>query len=118
MRRQLQWRGLDRNRSGSLLSANIGQQARHASQIGCVMIENGNSVESEWLEGTVKWYSIEKVYGFIELVKGGPDVFVHLKQLRLSGITEPLKEGDKVRFKAEKGNKGLFATEISVISHD
>jgi CspA family cold shock protein len=79
------------------------------------MAENGNAEESTWLEGTVKWYSIEKVYGFIEMNKGGPDIFVHLKQLRLSGITEPLKQGDKVRFKAEKGEKGLFATEISVI---
>jgi cold shock CspA family protein len=42
-------------------------------------------------------------------------VFVHINQLRKSGIDAPLNEGDKVRFATSRGSKGAFATNISLV---
>jgi cold shock protein len=71
---------------------------------------NGN------LTGTVKWFDTKKAFGFIELPDGGADIFVHVNQLRKSGINRVLHEGEKVSFKTNKGPKGNFAVDISVIS--
>ena len=71
--------------------------------------------ESEWQEGVVKWFSQEKVYGFIEMPGDHLDVFVHANKLRESGISDALKPGDKLRFKTVKGPKGLYAINISFV---
>lgn len=63
----------------------------------------------------VKWFDNKKAFGFIELPGGGLDVFVHANQLRKSGITRVLKEGETVRFRTSKGPKGCFATDISIV---
>ena len=64
-------------------------------------------------EGTVKWFSEKKGYGFIEQ-KDGPDVFVHH-----SGITgvgfKSLNEGDRVTFDIEQGEKGPAAVNVTVV---
>ena len=66
--------------------------------------------------GSIKWYDPQKGYGFIELPDGKGDVFLHVKELRKSGITG-LNDGAVVSFKFNKGSKGngLFATEIKVL---
>lgn len=66
-------------------------------------------------EGLVKWFDPNKGYGFIKL-PDGKDVFLHVKELRKSGITG-LNDGAVVSFKFNKGTKGngLFATEIKVL---
>jgi CspA family cold shock protein len=69
-----------------------------------------------YVTGSVKWFSNEKVYGFIELPSGGLNIFVHANNLRKSGINRVLVPGEKLRFKIEQGKKGSFATDISVIS--
>lgn len=71
---------------------------------------------SEPITATVKWFNKDKGYGFISLPGGGLDVFVHAKQLRLSGIERVLNEGEKVSFNVRRGPKGVYATEISVVS--
>ncbi len=47
--------------------------------------------------GTVKWFNLQKGYGFIAPQDGGKDVFVHVTALQQSGITN-LNEGQKVSF--------------------
>lgn len=68
-----------------------------------------------FMQSTVKWFNNQKAFGFIELPGGGLDVFVHANQLRKSGITRVLKEGETVRFRTSKGPKGCFATDISIV---
>lgn len=47
--------------------------------------------------GTVKWFNIQKGYGFLSNPEGDSDVFVHITALEKAGIKE-LKEGQKVKF--------------------
>jgi len=47
--------------------------------------------------GTVKWFNPDKGYGFIKPEDGGPDVFVHVTELRAAGI-KSLSEGERVSF--------------------
>lgn len=51
-------------------------------------------------KGTVKWYNVERGYGFIEPAAGGKDVFVHASALERSGI-RGLNEGQKVTFELQ-----------------
>ena len=69
----------------------------------------------EFKTGLVKWFNAQKAYGFISLPEGGMDIFVHAKQLRQSGITRFLKEGDRVKFLVSNGVNGQYATNLSLI---
>jgi len=63
--------------------------------------------------GTVKWFNDKKGFGFIEQ-EGGPDVFVHHSAINAAGF-KSLKEGDKVTFDIEQGQKGPSAANVTVI---
>ncbi|MDQ3876244.1 MAG: cold-shock protein, partial [Actinomycetota bacterium] len=56
-------------------------------------------------QGTVKWFSNEKGYGFIER-EGGEDVFVHFTAIAGEGY-KTLTEGQRVEFEVVQGQKGL-----------
>lgn len=64
-------------------------------------------------EGTVKWFNDQKGYGFIER-EGDSDVFVHHSGINAEGF-KSLKEGDRVKFDIEQGQKGPTAVNVSVI---
>ena len=63
--------------------------------------------------GTVKWFSETKGYGFIEQ-EDGPDVFVHYTGIDGVGF-KTLNEGDKVTFDIEQGDKGPAAVNVTVV---
>jgi CspA family cold shock protein len=50
--------------------------------------------------GTVKWYSDQKGYGFIQPKDGGKDVFVHASALERAGMLG-LLEGQKVSYELQ-----------------
>lgn len=60
--------------------------------------------------GTVKWFSAEKGYGFIER-EDGDDVFVHFSALKTDGF-RTLKEGQQVEFEIVDGERGLQASNV------
>lgn len=47
--------------------------------------------------GTVKWFNIQKGYGFIQPENGDRDVFVHISAVERAGLST-LNEGQKVSF--------------------
>jgi CspA family cold shock protein len=63
-------------------------------------------------QGTVKWFSDEKGYGFITPDDGGEDLFVHHTGISGSGY-KSLEEGQKVTYEATQGKKGLQAENVS-----
>lgn len=63
--------------------------------------------------GVVKWFNGEKGYGFIQCEHLEKDVFLHIKQLRASGISGDLANGESIRFVCNTGPKGYFATNIT-----
>ena len=60
--------------------------------------------------GTVKWFSNEKGYGFIEREEG-EDVFVHFSAISMDGY-KSLTEGQRVEFDVVQGSKGLQAANV------
>lgn len=71
--------------------------------------------ESNSVVAIVKWYNQDKGFGFLKLPEGGMDIFVHANQLRKSGVTRSLMEGEKVKFCINQGPKGSFATDIELV---
>ncbi len=60
--------------------------------------------------GTVKWFSPEKGYGFIQQ-ENGPDVFVHFSAISGAGYRN-LEENQKVEFEITEGQKGPQAANV------
>lgn len=65
------------------------------------------------MEGTVKWFSDQKGYGFIEQ-DNGEDIFVHHSQILGSGF-KTLSEGQRVSFEIGSGRKGPAAQNVEKI---
>ena len=62
------------------------------------------------INGTVKWFSDSKGYGFIER-DGGDDVFVHHSNIEGQGF-RTLAEGERVEFEVLEESKGPKAQNV------
>lgn len=63
-------------------------------------------------EGTVKWFNMQKGFGFIQPSDGGRDVFVHISAVQRAGL-DALNEGQKVRFEVVSERGKLAADRLS-----
>jgi len=61
-------------------------------------------------QGKIKWFSIEKGYGFIEQ-ESGSDLFVHANDVNGAA----LQEGDSVEFEIGEGKKGPCAKDVKTV---
>lgn len=64
-------------------------------------------------DGTVKWFSEKKGFGFIEQ-EDGPDVFVHYSSINTPGF-KSLAEGDRVTFDLEDSDRGPVAKNVNKV---
>ena len=62
-------------------------------------------------QGTVKWFSRVKGYGFITPETGEPDVFVHYSAIQGTGYRN-LETGQQVTFNVEDSAKGPQAVNV------
>lgn len=60
------------------------------------------------ITGTVKFFNVDKGYGFISPDGGGQDAFVHISALEASGMG-PLNQNDRVSYELEADKHGKQA---------
>ena len=65
-------------------------------------------------QGTVKWFSQAKGYGFITPDEGGEDLFVHYSAIEGGGFRS-LEEGERVSYEPAQGRKGPQAENVSKV---
>ena len=63
-------------------------------------------------QGTVKWFSADKGYGFIARDNGHKDVFVHHSEIKMEGF-RALQENQRVEFTVTSGPKGDQAQDVT-----
>jgi CspA family cold shock protein len=60
--------------------------------------------------GTVKFFNIDRGYGFINPEDGSQDAFVHISAVERAGISS-LSEGQKVEYDLQPGRNGKSSAE-------
>jgi CspA family cold shock protein len=65
--------------------------------------------------GEVKWFNNAKGWGFIVPEGGGDDIFVHFSAIYGTGY-KTLIAGQIVNFDPEKGERGIHAANVTVLS--
>jgi CspA family cold shock protein len=68
--------------------------------------------ETDRRTGTVKWFSNDKGYGFIQAEGDERDIFVHYSAIEGDGF-KTLDEGQAVEFEVTKGPKGPQAERVT-----
>ena len=61
-------------------------------------------------KGRIEFFNDSKGYGFIKELDTQEKFFVHV-----NGLTDEIREGDKVEFDVEEGRKGLNAVNVKIV---
>jgi len=76
-----------------------------------IIIESFAKEVNAMAEGTVKWFSDKKGFGFIQQ-EDGSDLFVHYSAISTPGF-KTLSEGDRVSFEVEESDRGPKAKNVT-----
>lgn len=69
--------------------------------------------EGEQVEAVVKWFNLSKGFGFVALLNGMPDAFMHMSVLARAGLQpDQVQEGTKLLVEAGQGAKGPQVLQI------
>lgn len=63
--------------------------------------------------GTVKWFNMDKGFGFITPQDGGKDVFVHITALQAAGLNS-INDGQKVSYEVAMERGKSAATNLKL----
>jgi cold shock protein len=63
--------------------------------------------------GTVKWFTLQKGYGFIHPDDGSPNIFVHISAVQSAGLSD-LKEGQRVIFAIQRDERTGAESAVSL----
>ena len=63
--------------------------------------------------GTIKFFNLQKGFGFITPDNGGKEIFVHTSNVK--GDARSLQEGQKVKYNETQGRKGPEASDVTLI---
>jgi CspA family cold shock protein len=74
-------------------------------------------MESDRKQGTVKWFSRVKGYGFIAPEDEGKEIFVHFSGIEGEGYRN-LEEGQRVTYVVEETPKGPQAVSVRAVMED
>ena len=75
------------------------------------------NMEANRMDGTVKWFSRVKGYGFIAPDDGGKEIFAHFSGIEGAG-SRTLEEGQKVTYVVEDTPKGPQAVSVRAVTED
>ena len=65
-------------------------------------------------QGTVRWFDVEKGFGFLDLGEGNDDLFVHASEIVGFDGIRVLREGQEVEFEVGEGDRGPQARHVRV----
>jgi cold shock protein len=94
---------------GAVLLAN-----RYAVNVDVLGMSTLNERSKQMPQGTVKWFNVDKGFGFITPDDGAKDVFVHYSEITGGGFRS-LEENQRVQFEVEQGAKGPQAVGVTAI---
>lgn len=80
-----------------------------------ISLPSSNPFSSPREQGAVKWFNVNKGFGFITRDQGD-DIFVHFRSIRGKG-RRALREGQRVEFKVVDSDKGLQAEDVNALEN-
>jgi CspA family cold shock protein len=83
------------------------------AQSGISFVADEAAAGAAMATGTVKWFSLQKGFGFIVNSSTGKDVFVHISAVEKAGLTK-LNEGQQIEFVLEENRGKATAVNLKV----